>query len=77
MLEPELFLPSEYSVYPTFLVCTGRVERSQRLGEPPEFAVSPDDRKLFIGPRLRRIRRELGQSQTQMAERLGISPSYG
>jgi len=34
------------------------------------------DRKLFIGPRLRRIRRELGQSQTQMAERLGISPSY-
>ena len=34
------------------------------------------ERKLFIGPRLRRIRRELGQSQTQMAERLGISPSY-
>ena len=32
--------------------------------------------KLFIGPRFRRIRRQLGLSQTQMAEELGISPSY-
>jgi len=32
--------------------------------------------KLFIGPRFRRVRRELGLSQTQMAEGLDISPSY-
>jgi predicted transcriptional regulator/DNA-binding XRE family transcriptional regulator len=34
------------------------------------------NRKLFIGPRFRRLRRQLGLSQTQMAEELGISPSY-
>lgn len=33
-------------------------------------------RKLFIGPRFRRLRRQLGLSQTQMAEEIGISPSY-
>ena len=33
-------------------------------------------RKLFIGPRFRRLRRQLALSQTQMAEELGISPSY-
>jgi predicted transcriptional regulator/transcriptional regulator with XRE-family HTH domain len=33
-------------------------------------------RKLFVGPRFRRIRRQLGLSQTQMAAGLGISPSY-
>ncbi|HWL94856.1 MAG TPA: helix-turn-helix transcriptional regulator, partial [Phycisphaerae bacterium] len=33
-------------------------------------------RKLFIGPRFRRLRRQLSLSQTQMAEELGISPSY-
>src|SRR5215211_2620672 len=33
-------------------------------------------RKLFVGPRFRRIRRQLGLSQTQMATGLGISPSY-
>ena len=32
--------------------------------------------KLFIGPRFRRIRRQLGLSQTQMAEELAVSPSY-
>ncbi len=32
--------------------------------------------KLFIGPRFRRIRRQLGLSQTQMAKELEISPSY-
>jgi predicted transcriptional regulator/DNA-binding XRE family transcriptional regulator len=32
--------------------------------------------KLFIGPRFRRVRRQLGLSQTQMADGLGISPSY-
>ena len=32
--------------------------------------------RLFIGPRFRRVRRQLGLSQTQMAEGLGISPSY-
>jgi XRE family transcriptional regulator, fatty acid utilization regulator len=35
-----------------------------------------DGKKLFVGPRFRRIRRQLGLSQTQMATGLGISPSY-
>ncbi len=33
-------------------------------------------RKLFLGGRLRRLRRDLGQSQAQMAEELRISASY-
>jgi predicted transcriptional regulator/DNA-binding XRE family transcriptional regulator len=35
-----------------------------------------DGKKLFVGPRFRRIRRQLGLSQTQMATGLGLSPSY-
>lgn len=34
------------------------------------------DRKLYLGPRLRMLRRELGLTQTQMATELGVSPSY-
>src|SRR4051812_24168346 len=34
------------------------------------------DRKLFLGGRLGRLRRELGLNQTRMAEDLGVSPSY-
>src|SRR3954468_8925697 len=37
---------------------------------------TPADRKLYLGPRLRVLRRELGLNQTQMAEELGVSPSY-
>jgi predicted transcriptional regulator/DNA-binding XRE family transcriptional regulator len=37
---------------------------------------APSDRKLFLGARLRRIRRDLGLTQTRMAEDLGVSPSY-
>ncbi|MBY0383122.1 MAG: short-chain fatty acyl-CoA regulator family protein [Xanthobacteraceae bacterium] len=33
-------------------------------------------KKLFVGPRFRRIRQQLALSQTQIAEELGISPSY-
>src|SRR5262252_737647 len=33
-------------------------------------------KKLFVGPRFRRIRQQLGLSQTQMAEGLEVSPSY-
>src|ERR1700755_2861636 len=33
-------------------------------------------KKLFAGPRSRRIRQQLGLSQTQIAEGLEISPSY-
>ncbi|MBZ9937694.1 short-chain fatty acyl-CoA regulator family protein [Mesorhizobium sp. BR1-1-16] len=33
-------------------------------------------RKLFIGGKLRRLRRDLGLSQTKLAEDLSISPSY-
>src|SRR5580658_6236446 len=39
------------------------------------MAQSPE-RKLFLGPRLRRLRREMGLTQTRMAEDLGVSPSY-
>lgn len=34
------------------------------------------ERKIFTGPRIRRIRNERGLTQTAMAEALGISPSY-
>ncbi|MFD1106583.1 helix-turn-helix domain-containing protein [Sphingobium olei] len=34
------------------------------------------DRKLYLGPRLRVLRRELGLNQTRMAEELGVSPGY-
>src|SRR6185369_12406506 len=34
------------------------------------------DKKLFLGVRLKRLRRELGLTQTKMAEDLGVSPSY-
>src|SRR5437868_10745629 len=33
-------------------------------------------RKLFLGARLKRLRRERGLNQSQMAEQLGISGSY-
>src|ERR1700741_5602035 len=32
--------------------------------------------KVFAGPRLRRLRRDLGLNQVQMAQGLGISPTY-
>jgi predicted transcriptional regulator/DNA-binding XRE family transcriptional regulator len=38
--------------------------------------VSPADRKLYLGARVRVLRRELGLTQTHMAEALGVSPSY-
>ncbi|HYJ53150.1 MAG TPA: short-chain fatty acyl-CoA regulator family protein [Allosphingosinicella sp.] len=34
------------------------------------------DRKLYLGPRLRRLRRELGLNQSAMAAEIGVSPSY-
>ncbi len=34
------------------------------------------DRKLFLGGRLKRLRRQLGLTQTGMAADLGVSPSY-
>lgn len=37
---------------------------------------TPPARKLYLGPRLRMLRRELGISQTQMADEIGVSPSY-
>ena len=40
------------------------------------MAVSTTDRKLFLGARLKRLRRDLGLTQTRMAEDLGVSPSY-
>ena len=35
-----------------------------------------ETKPLFIGPRLRRLRRELGITQQAMADDLAISPSY-
>ena len=35
-----------------------------------------DSRPLYLGPRLKRLRRELGLTQQAMADDLGISPSY-
>src|ERR1700761_9437171 len=34
------------------------------------------DKKLFLGGRLKRLRRELGVTQSAMAEQLGVSSSY-
>lgn len=34
------------------------------------------DQKIFAGPRIRRVRTQLGLTQATMAEELGISPSY-
>jgi XRE family transcriptional regulator, fatty acid utilization regulator len=39
------------------------------------MAVSPQ-RKLFLGARLKRLRRDLGVTQVRMAEDLGVSASY-
>jgi predicted transcriptional regulator/DNA-binding XRE family transcriptional regulator len=38
--------------------------------------MSKEPKRLYIGPRLRRIRRELGLTQAQMAGDLEVSPSY-
>ena len=35
-----------------------------------------ETRPLYLGPRLRRLRRELGLTQQAMADDLEISPSY-
>src|SRR4051812_47793260 len=35
-----------------------------------------DNRPLYLGPRIKRLRRELGLTQQAMAEDLEISPSY-
>ena len=34
------------------------------------------ERKIFAGPRVRRVRMGMGLTQTAMAEALAISPSY-
>ncbi|MCE3290426.1 MAG: family transcriptional regulator, partial [Caulobacter sp.] len=34
------------------------------------------DKKLFLGGRLKRLRRDLGVTQAAMAEQLKVSPSY-
>jgi transcriptional regulator with XRE-family HTH domain len=34
------------------------------------------DKKLFLGGRLKRLRRDLGVTQSRMAENLGVSASY-
>src|SRR6185503_3303676 len=40
------------------------------------MALSSTERKLFLGARVKRLRRDLGLTQTRMAEDLGVSPSY-
>src|SRR5688572_33296719 len=34
------------------------------------------ERKLYLGGRVRRLRRELGLNQSAMAAEIGVSPSY-
>src|SRR5207247_8650985 len=52
----------------------GEAEPIERARNP---AMATDSgKKLFVGPRFRRIRQQLGLSQTPIAERLGTSPSY-
>src|SRR5919106_3837711 len=34
------------------------------------------ERKLYLGARVRRLRRELGLNQSAMAAEIGVSPSY-
>jgi transcriptional regulator with XRE-family HTH domain len=36
----------------------------------------PETRRLYIGPSLRRLRRDRGLTQADMAADLGVSPSY-
>src|SRR3982074_1770451 len=49
----------------------------QILSQTGETAMAENSgKKLFVGPRFRRIRQQLGLSQTQIAEGLSISPSY-
>ncbi|PXA95168.1 XRE family transcriptional regulator [Caulobacter sp. D4A] len=38
--------------------------------------VTTTDKKLFLGGRLKRLRRDIGVTQARMAEELGVSPSY-
>src|SRR3954464_15339863 len=44
-------------------------------GQNPAMATD-SGKKLFVGPRFRRIRQQLGLSPTPIADGLGISPSY-
>ena len=46
------------------------------MSEPASPSGRLVERKLFAGPRIRRLRRELGLTQAAMAESLGISTSY-
>src|SRR5580698_5851509 len=54
----------------------GSALRGPRNDEGKTHMAGDSGKKLFVGPRFRRIRQQLGLSQTQMAEGLGISPSY-
>ena len=54
-----------------------RLSQMSKTEAPKASAkIANPGRKLFIGPRFRRLRRQLGLSQTQMAEEIGISASY-
>src|SRR5688572_19837470 len=55
---------------------TDSIVRLSQMSKPNTQKLAAPARKLFIGPRFRRLRRQLGLSQTQMAEEIGISPSY-
>src|SRR5215475_147359 len=53
-----------------------RRRRAHKVQSREHAMPSDSGKKLFVGPRFRRIRQQLGLSQTQMAEGLEISPSY-
>ena len=47
-----------------------------RAAATPASGPSVSEAKLFVGPRIRRMRQDLGITQTAMARELGISASY-
>src|ERR1700744_4912122 len=54
-----------------------RCENRAAVGEFPRcFKGTPMQKKLMLGHKVRRLRRTSGLTQLQMAEQLGISPSY-
>ncbi len=46
------------------------------MAENPSPRPALVDRKLFAGPKIRRLRRELRLTQAAMADALGVSTSY-
>ncbi|HIQ16511.1 MAG TPA: XRE family transcriptional regulator, partial [Novosphingobium capsulatum] len=59
-----------------------KLYRRDKIAALHSFGASPlarppaPSRPLYLGPRIKRLRRELGLTQQAMAEEMGVSPSY-